>query len=75
MKYEQKRDGLVCAKPNRHVSAYISGQDGPFGLLFFAFRIQTTLSFRKFHVHPIMGLALISACQGRGKIAKLVWYQ
>ena len=29
-RYGQKRDGLVCAKPNRHVCSYISGFGGRF---------------------------------------------
>jgi hypothetical protein len=37
-RYEQKCDGLVCAKPNRNASAFISGQDAPFGLSFFALK-------------------------------------
>ena len=35
-RYEQKHDGLVCAKPNRHVLTYISGWDG---------RIELSYSF------------------------------
>ena len=34
----QKRDGLVCAKPNQHIMANISLQGGPFELLFFALK-------------------------------------
>ena len=37
-RYGPKRDGLVCAKPNRHVSACISGWGGRFELSFFALK-------------------------------------
>ena len=33
-RYGQKRDGLVCAKPNRHVFTYFSGWGGRFELSF-----------------------------------------
>ena len=38
LRYEQKRDGLVCAKPNRHVFADISSFKAPFELSFFALK-------------------------------------
>ena len=37
-RYGPKRDGLVCAKPNRHVLAYISGWGGLFDVSFFALK-------------------------------------
>ena len=37
-RYEQKRDGLVCAKPNHHVYANISSYKAPFELSFFALK-------------------------------------
>ena len=39
LRYEHKRDGLVCAKPNCHVLANISVQDDPFEFLSFAFKL------------------------------------
>ena len=38
-RYGQKRDGLVCAKPNRHVFTYFSGWGGRFELSFFALKL------------------------------------
>ena len=35
-RYGQKRDGMVCAKPNHHILAYISGWGGRFELLIIA---------------------------------------
>ena len=37
-RYEQKRDGLVCAKPNRHIFADISSYKAPFELSSFALK-------------------------------------
>ena len=37
-RYEQKCDGLVCAKPNHHVFANISSYKAPFELSFFALK-------------------------------------
>ena len=31
-RYQQKTDGLVCAKPNRRIFAYISSKSGPIDL-------------------------------------------
>jgi hypothetical protein len=39
LRYGQKRDGFVCAKPNRHVLAYISGWGVRFELTFFALKL------------------------------------
>jgi hypothetical protein len=38
LRYTRKRDGLVCAKPNRRIFAYISSQRGPIDLLLFALK-------------------------------------
>ena len=38
MAQKRKRDGLVCAKPNRRVFAYISSQRGPIDLSFFVLK-------------------------------------
>ena len=38
-RYDQKRDGLVCTKPNRHIFAYISGCSGPFRLAILALKL------------------------------------
>ena len=37
-RYDPKRVGLVCAKPNRHIFAYISGCSGLFRLAIFALK-------------------------------------
>jgi hypothetical protein len=38
-RYEQKHDGLVCAKPNYPIMANISLQVGPFELSIFALKL------------------------------------
>ena len=38
LRYKRKRDGLVCAKPNRCIFAYILSQMGPIDLSFFALK-------------------------------------
>ena len=39
-RYEQKRDGLVCAKSNQHIMANISLQGGPFELSYRGMKYQ-----------------------------------
>ena len=39
LRYEQKRHGLVCAKPNLHVLSYISGKGGRIELSIFALKL------------------------------------
>ena len=39
-RYGQKLDGLVCAKPNRHVLAYISGCGGRIELSIFPLKLR-----------------------------------
>ena len=52
-RYNQKRDGLVWRKPNRHVLAHISSQLGPFDLSFFALKpcvLARSFAYYKPHV-------------------------
>ena len=48
-----KRDSLVCAKPNRHILAYISGWGGQF-----------ELCFQKFNFYPVRGWTQLKHAKG-----------
>jgi hypothetical protein len=43
-RYEQKHGGLVCAKPNHQVLAYISDWGGLFELCFFVLKLRVLLN-------------------------------